>query len=191
MSEHFPGVPHSLAEEVWHHQDVSVLRCYQCGKCSAGCPLSADMDYPPSVIMRLLQTGLPEFEEKVLRSRSIWLCLSCETCYCRCPMEIDIPKVMDHLRGESLRQKKIHPEAKKIIAFHRAFLDSIHYAGRLYEVGLIAGYKARTFNLWQDVVKAPVLFLKGKLKPLPHLVHNRKALARMFKPLKHGKEVAS
>ena len=57
-----------LGGEVLEHTEVKVSHCYQCGKCSAGCPLSEEMDYPPSVIMRMLQTGNPALEDKVLRS---------------------------------------------------------------------------------------------------------------------------
>ena len=35
---------------------IDVSYCYQCGKCTAGCVLSEEMDYAPSYILRLLQT---------------------------------------------------------------------------------------------------------------------------------------
>ena len=57
-------------------------------------------DYPPSVIMRMLQTGNPVLEDKVLRSFSIWVCLTCEMCFARCPMSIDIPKDDGFPQGE-------------------------------------------------------------------------------------------
>ena len=34
---------------------TEVSLCYQCGKCSAGCPAAFAMDYPPREIIRLLQ----------------------------------------------------------------------------------------------------------------------------------------
>lgn len=177
-----------LAEQLRQRTGISAAHCYQCGKCSAGCPLAAEMDYPPSVIMRMLQTGRPELEDKVLSSYSIWLCLSCETCYTRCPMEIDIPTLMDDLRRRALRLKKVHPKAKDIIAFHRSFLDSIKFTGRLYEVGLIVDYKTRTRHLLQDVLMAPVLFFKGKLGLLPHAVKDRSNLSRIFAKTRSEKE---
>lgn len=181
----------TLADRLQEKTGVAVVHCYQCGKCSAGCPMAGEMDYPSSVLMRLLQTGRPEHEETILRSHSIWLCLSCETCFCRCPMEIDIPKVTDFLRAESVRRKMVNPKAKNILRFHRAFLDTIRYAGRLYEVGLIVDYKTRSRNLWQDVKNAPGLFFKGKLKIWPHLVRNRRALRKIFRRANSGKETQS
>lgn len=181
---------HSLAGRVHRDTGVLVARCYQCGKCSAGCPMNEDMDYPPSVVMRMLQTGMPEMEEKVLRSESIWFCLTCEMCIARCPMEVDIPKVMDYLRGEAIKQKKANPKAKNIIAFHKSFLDSIEYTGRLYEIGLIADYKIRSKNLFQDVLIAPVMFLKGKLGIFPEMIKDRKNVKNIFKKTIKSKEEA-
>ena len=112
-----------LSLKIYQNVNESVFKCYQCGKCSAGCPLSSDMDYPPSQLMRMLQLGFPQLEDKVLKSYTIWLCLTCETCIARCPQEVDIPKIMDFLRQESLHQKKSHPSARDIISFHKSFLD--------------------------------------------------------------------
>jgi heterodisulfide reductase subunit C2 len=171
----------TLAGKLNEATGVSVTRCYQCGKCTAGCPLADEMDYTPSHILRLLQLGLDGSEDTVLGAYSIWVCLTCEMCYARCPQEVDIPKMMDFLRAESVRQGKVNPRAKDFVSFHKTFLDSIHYVGRLYEVGLIAEYKARTWHLFQDVLMAPKLYFKGKLKLFPHLVKNRKNLSRIFK----------
>ncbi|HEY5974892.1 MAG TPA: 4Fe-4S dicluster domain-containing protein, partial [Geobacteraceae bacterium] len=35
----------------------SVRRCFQCGKCSAGCPMRSFMEHPPNRVVRLLQLG--------------------------------------------------------------------------------------------------------------------------------------
>jgi heterodisulfide reductase subunit C len=170
-----------LGGEVLEHTEVKVSHCYQCGKCSAGCPLSEEMDYPPSVIMRMLQTGNPELEDRVLRSFSIWVCLTCEMCFARCPMSIDIPKMMDFLREKSLKEKKANRKAKEIIAFHKSFLDSIRYTGRLYEIGLFADYKARTLKILDDMVLAPKMLKRGKLNIIPELVKDRSGVASIFR----------
>ncbi|HWS01263.1 MAG TPA: 4Fe-4S dicluster domain-containing protein [Prolixibacteraceae bacterium] len=162
------------------HTGVEVMRCYQCGKCTAGCVLASDMNYPPSYLMRMLQTGTKENYDKILNSNSIWLCLNCENCLGRCPMEIDIPKMMDYLRTQSIKENKLHPDSKPIIAFHRSFLDSIKYTGRLYEVGLIAAFKSRTFRFAQDLRIAPVMYLKGKLHLLPEKIKDRRQMKRIF-----------
>lgn len=163
---------------------VNVNRCYQCGKCSAGCALAENMDYPPNVAMRMLQTNRVENYYELLKSETIWLCVSCQNCLTRCPMEIDIPQLMDHLRAEAIEQKLVSKKAGDIISFHKAFLDSVKYTGRLYEIGLVAGYKARTFNLLQDLNVAPKMLMKGKLPILPERVKDRKQMSSIFSETK-------
>jgi heterodisulfide reductase subunit C2 len=177
---HNTDAPEDLRSVLKQDTGVDVLKCYQCGKCSAGCPLSSEMDYTPSYLMRMLQTGAAALEEKVLRSLTIWLCLSCEMCYARCPMDIEIPKIMDFLREKSLNEKKTNPKAKEVIAFHRAFLKSVEQTGRLNEMGLVMDYKSRVFNLFQDAKLAPSMFAKGKLHILPEMIKDRQGMSSIF-----------
>jgi heterodisulfide reductase subunit C len=139
------------------------------------------MDLPPCQILRLLQLNFPELEEKALKSEGIWLCLACETCSTRCPQDVAIPKVMDFLRGEALRRSLAHPRSRDILAFHRAFLDSIRHTGRLYEVGLVADYKARSLHLLKDLGLARRMYVRGKLALLPHLIRNRRGMKDLFR----------
>jgi len=150
-----------------------------------------EMDYSPSLSMRMLQTNSSVNDERLIRSYTIWLCVTCEMCISRCPMEIDIPKVMDYLREKSLNQRKANPKAKNIIAFHKSFLNSIRRTGRLYEVGLLMDYKARTMMLMQDLSLAPVMFLKGKLNIIPEMIRNRRVISSIFKKTQRKKKEVS
>jgi len=170
-----------LSHKVRQLTGVNVRECYQCGKCTAGCPVADRMDLRPSVIMRMLQSGDETALEEVLRSKSIWLCLTCETCYSRCPMELDIPKVMDYLREKSFMEGKVHAEAHNIVAFHESFLNSVEQNGRLHEIGLVLGYKLHSGKLFQDVMLAPEMFAKGKLHIWPERIKDKKSFARLFK----------
>ena len=82
--------------------DQKILRCYQCGECSAGCPVSAEMDVLPNTIIRLIQLGQ---EEAVMAAESPWVCASCFTCYVRCPKDVNIAKIMEAVRLRHLRQQ--------------------------------------------------------------------------------------
>jgi heterodisulfide reductase subunit C2 len=170
-----------LSYKVSQITGVNILECYQCGKCTAGCPVAEHMDLRPSTIMRMLQSGDADSEDEILKSNSIWLCLTCETCYSRCPMELDIPKVIDYLRTRSYSEGKTNRKANDIVAFHKSFLNTVERNGRLHEVGLVLDYKLRSGNLFQDVMLAPEMYLKGKLNLLPERIRGRKGFARLFK----------
>jgi heterodisulfide reductase subunit C len=79
-----------------------VFRCMQCGSCSAGCPMHAQMDIAPNQIWKLLQMGE---HRTVMESRSIWACFACFTCGHRCPKGIDLAKVMEAVRQLLLRKR--------------------------------------------------------------------------------------
>jgi heterodisulfide reductase subunit C len=89
----------------------NLLACYQCGKCSAGCPAVDDMDILPNQIIRYAQLGL---KDELLESRAIWVCASCMTCNVRCPKGINIAEVIEALRQLLLRKRKDHVEIKEL-----------------------------------------------------------------------------
>jgi heterodisulfide reductase subunit C len=181
MSHHAPTESNTLASCINKDVDVHVQKCYQCGKCTAGCPVAGEMDLPPSMVLRLLQTENPADEDRVLRSHAIWLCVTCEMCLSRCPMEIDIPSMMDFLRQKSMQENKVNPKARNIIAFHKSFLNSIRFTGRLYELGLILDYKRQSLNVTQDIALAPRMISRGKLHILPDRIRNMAHIASIFK----------
>ena len=151
--------------------------CYQCGKCTAGCPVAFAMDYPPHQIIRGVQLGMRDL---VLSSRTIWLCAACETCSTRCPQEVDPAGVMDVLRGIAYAEGIESPE-NDIRVFHRIFLGTIARFGRVFEAGLIMVFNVLSGQYLKDVNMAPMLLLKGKLSLLPPRVRNTKGLRQMVR----------
>ncbi len=170
----------SLSKRISKETGVDAGRCYQCGKCSAGCPVVFDMDITSSAVMRLLQYEEEHTDKELLQSGAIWLCLSCEMCISRCPMQIDIPKTMDYLRQESLRRKCQHKSARNIIGFHKSFMDMVRQTGRSYEIGLVLDYKIRSGKWLQDLTLAPKMLVKGKLPLFPEYVKNKKSVKQLF-----------
>jgi len=142
-----------------------VTDCYQCGKCTAGCPTAFAMDHPPNQIIRGVQLGM---RDKVLSSRSIWICSSCVTCTTRCPQEVDLAKVMDALRNIAYSQGIKSPE-KDVPLFHRIFLGNVSLFGRVFELVMMGTRNVLSGHLLKDVLMAPSLFLKGKLALLPRV----------------------
>jgi heterodisulfide reductase subunit C len=93
------------SEPVSRITDISgtnLLKCYQCGNCSAGCPMVQSMDVLPNQIVRLAQLG--KWEE-VMRANTPWICAACMTCSVRCPRGIKIAEAIEAMRQVFLRNR--------------------------------------------------------------------------------------
>jgi heterodisulfide reductase subunit C len=168
----------SFLQEVEEHSGVHVSACFQCRKCSAGCPLTLAMDYFPDRIIRMVQLGL---RQQALASEAIWLCAACETCLTRCPNEVDIPKLMDHLKQLALKERVPLPAAEKNIALlHGVFLASIKKWGRVHELGVMGNYKSRTGQMFTDLGLGWQMFRRGRLRLLPSRVRGLREVRGMF-----------
>lgn len=168
----------SFADEVSRLANFSMKECYNCGKCTAGCPVGFIMDPSIHKIMEMVQFGR---REELLTSTAIWYCVSCETCSTRCPKECKPSKVVDVLREMALREKKYPDDIARILAFHQTFLQSVRKTGRLYEVGMIRDFKLRTFDLFDDAILGLKMFAMGKIKLLPTKVKDRTTIEKIFR----------
>lgn len=157
------------------HQPVA--RCFQCQKCSAGCPVAPIADLHTSEVIRLVQVG--EIE-RLLTSSRLWLCLSCKTCQARCPNGIDTSEVIDVLKRMVISQKRV-PGETKIPAFHRSFMDTVERTGRLYDLGMIGLYKIRTGTFLADMGLGMSMIRRGKLKFLPERVKGLEQVRKIFR----------
>jgi heterodisulfide reductase subunit C len=111
----------SFVAQIEKISDQTLLACYQCGKCSAGCPMAAHMDVLPNQMIRMAQLGM---QKQLLATNAIWMCVSCLTCNSRCPKGIRIAEVFEALRRMALRagQRDDHlkimeltPEARSVL----------------------------------------------------------------------------
>ena len=176
------GVENKVIKSLEQKAGVKLTDCYQCGKCSAGCPVAFAMDLKPRGLIRLLQLGQVD---EVLKSRTPWLCATCQCCYARCPNEIKIPNLMEAVRQEA-KARHIVPE-KDIDRFNNLFLRNVEQFGRSHETFLMGFYNLTTGHLFQDVASAPKLYFSGKIRIRPHLVKDRAGIKRLFrKTLRKG-----
>jgi heterodisulfide reductase subunit B len=136
----------ALAQRIQEELGQNVYLCYQCVKCSSGCPLAEFFDWQPNQIMRALQLGQ---EDIALESKTPWLCAACQTCSTRCPQELDIAAIMDFLTREALERGKT-PPVSEVPMFNEAFMRQVRIWGRAYEPGLMAEMKLRNLKSMFD-----------------------------------------
>jgi len=154
-----------------------IHQCYQCSKCSAGCPVASEMDLLPHQLVRLAVMGNVE---RIVSSKSIWLCLTCHTCGARCPNGIDVPALLDPIRHQVLQQK-IDTKESQVPTFHKTFMQTVRIFGRVHELFLIGMYKMKTKTYFNDMELGWQMFKKGKIHLLPHRSSHISEVKEIFK----------
>lgn len=160
-----------------------VSRCYQCGNCTAGCPMGFTYDHQVHKLMRLIQAGQ---RETVLSCKAIWFCATCESCTVRCPNNIDVATVMDVCRHMARRAGK--HGVRPVRVFGSSFLKTVELFGRTHEMGLMGAYMLLTGRLFTDLDLVPKILPKGKLALKPHTVKARKEVAAIFRRFREGEK---
>lgn len=180
------NIGESLISTVSEISGVDLSRCYQCKKCSNGCPVAGLTTLSPSEVIRRLHLGAGN---EILESDLIWLCLSCGTCYERCPMQINISAIIDAMRSLALEKRAAVPKGN-IPLFNRMFLGTVRAFGRVYDLPMIAFYKLGTLNLKQDMDKFPTMLRKGKMALLPPSGADKDAVNRIFSRVEKSKGIS-
>ena len=153
-----------FADEVAQASGQDVEACYQCGKCTAGCPLAPMMDMKPNQVIRACQLGL---RDTVLDCNAIWHCAGCETCASRCPRDIDMSRVMKSLARRCVVEKRV-PKDHAVAVFHKSFMESMGRWGRAHEVEIMSFLKLRDASQrLKDIPLGAALFGRGRLALLP------------------------
>ena len=99
-----------LKEQVLRMSGVNPLKCMRCGKCSGTCPSYDEMEYHPHQFVYMVENG--EIEE-LMKSDSIYKCLSCFACVDRCPRNVEPAKLIEAVRCAVERQQgmdRLKPE---------------------------------------------------------------------------------
>ncbi len=164
-----------FVNEVEKHSGQKIPGCYQCGKCTAGCPVTFKMDYSPNQIMRMIQLGM---RSKVLESKTPWLCASCYTCASRCPCGVSLANIMDSLK-QMAQKEGINSKSSTAPVFYKIFLNILKKYGRMHELELILLYNFSTRQYFKEFMKGPKMLFKNKLKFFPTKVKNGK-LKKIF-----------
>lgn len=155
--------------------------CYQCERCTNGCPVSHYMDIKPHQVIRYVQLG---WREELLGSSTIWICLSCETCTTYCPNEVGVAETINHLRTMAA-QSVIEPKEKNLAIFHRTFMEQLERFGRVNEFWLMNAYtlkpgvlkaKIKSGLMQEEFFLGLELLKRGRLHVLPR---RSKGIARI------------
>jgi heterodisulfide reductase subunit C len=173
-----------FADQIRRQMQVDVRECYQCGRCTAGCPVAYAMDAAPHAIMRGIQI---EQHDWVLSRNTYWICASCATCTTRCPCKVDIARVMDGLREIALAEGA-RPTSLEAKVFHQVFLQWIRLTGRMYEAGLIGLYNLRSRHLLAGADLALPMLSHGKVPLLPRRYPGQDEVNRIFERVAQREE---
>ncbi len=89
-------------EQVLRMSGVNPLKCMRCGKCSGTCPSYDEMEYHPHQFVYMVETG---DIDTLMKSSSIYKCLSCFACVDRCPRSVEPAKLIEAIRLLAIREK--------------------------------------------------------------------------------------
>jgi len=154
-----PTVPIPPAEDIRDELQA----CFQCRKCTAGCPAMPWSDHPPH---RMVQWAREGNWGRALSALMPWVCASCLTCSARCPNGVPVAELMDALKQMALRLR-VAARDPHVLAAHETFLAEVLRRGRIHELSLVSRYKLRTGRLFQDARLGLALLLRGKLRLIP------------------------
>jgi heterodisulfide reductase subunit C len=169
----------SFAEEVATTPGGENIRaCIQCGICTGSCPMASEMEYPPRKIISLIRAGK---RDEVLSSSSMWHCLSCYLCSCRCPRGVK-PTDLAHALESLAIKHGFRVKKTRTPAMYRSFVGSIKNNGRVHELGMMLKYYLTT-NPLAALKMLPVglkLFLHRRMPLMPKRVAGRDDLSKVI-----------
>jgi heterodisulfide reductase subunit C len=159
--------------------------CYQCRKCTNGCPVTFAMDLYPDEVIRMVILGQ---RERVLNCHTVWVCAACGTCTTRCPNGVRIAELMDCLK-EMAVEEGIPCSQPRILASHEIFLNHIKKRGRVFETTLLPVYflKSGAFldkvnsGTWRyDINLGLQMFAKGRLPLKSGSIKGKKEICKIL-----------
>ena len=154
---------------------VDLKDCYQCGKCTAGCPLAEGMDLMPREVIRYLQLGAIDV---VLEAKTPWICAQCDVCSSRCPQNVDICSTMRAVRLASKHAgKRPVPEAD---IFDDEFIANVKSHGVSNEQYLAAAYNIKSGHLMQDAGNATRMLKRRMVGVAIHNTQGRAEVAALI-----------
>jgi heterodisulfide reductase subunit C len=150
-----------------------INECIQCGVCSGSCSTATHWEYPPRKVIAMVRSGM---KDELLKSNSIWFCVSCYLCTSRCPRDIKPANIMHGL--ESIALKEGYKPPTTTTTMYRTFAKSITDNGRVYEFGFMMQYflKTNPFAALKMLPLAIKLLTHGRMPLAPKKVSGTEQL---------------
>ncbi|MCY3413877.1 MAG: 4Fe-4S dicluster domain-containing protein [Candidatus Heimdallarchaeota archaeon] len=99
----------NLINEIKEYGAFDVSACFNCGTCTATCPLSESTNEFPRGMIRLAQLGQ---KEKLVASKELWICHYCGDCSNACPRGANPAQFMHAARKYAIATNDITPLSK-------------------------------------------------------------------------------
>ncbi|NNL76075.1 MAG: heterodisulfide reductase [Desulfobacterales bacterium] len=192
MSQEILNPNYHLLDQIEASGPFQAGACFQCRKCTNGCPVTFAMDLFPDEVIRMVLLGQ---RETALNCRTIWVCAACETCTTRCPNEVKIAELMDCLK-EMAVQEGIPSPQPQISTLHATFLRNVQKWGRLYETTLVPAYLSQSGNLlekWKagtlryEIQLGLKMFAKGRFPLFPKPIKGKREVHQILAQRKQNK----
>jgi len=160
-----------------------INECIQCGVCSGSCSTAERWEYPPRKVIAMVRAGM---KDELLKSNSIWFCVSCYLCTARCPRDIKPANIVHGL--ESLALKEGYKPPTTTTTMYRSFAGSITEYGRVYEFGFMLKYflKTNPFAALKMLPLAISLFTHGRMPLTAKPVKGREQLTKIISKMSEG-----
>jgi heterodisulfide reductase subunit C len=155
----------SFRQEIEAISGFKTSICFQCSKCSAGCPMADFMDLKTAQVMHSIRLNR---EDVVLHCNAIWMCVGCETCSARCPQQVEPADAMNAARILALR-KGIKPSVEEIGIYYNLFVGSMWLNGKIHDLSVVGLTSLLTGRIVQDIPLGMQFLRHGRVKlpPIP------------------------
>lgn len=99
-----------MREDFLSKLNYNPSECYQCGTCTATCPLNGIYEEKMTIrrVLHKAQLGMPA-------DPLVWECASCKLCETRCPREVDIVGSFHTLRSYLYKKREVPQEYEQLL----------------------------------------------------------------------------
>ncbi len=158
-----------------------IRRCLQCGTCSGVCPFGYSMKYPPGKIISTLRAGVFDL---VMKTDSVWMCVSCSACSAFCPSQIPITAaLMTRVKEEMVLAGNIPTELQAALKNSQQYGNPLGESPRK-RADWAAGLHPEVNLLGKTRQPVDVLWFVGDYASYhPRMIPVTKALAKILNAL--------